>query len=415
VNSAVQQTNRPKVLFLALIYADVSVDSDIYTELIQSIAELGVDIRVLAPSLDQAGQGLGVEGSILVFRIRSKSLFSQNLIAKAFNNLFLPIKYYFALNKYTKHWRPSWILVPTPPVTLAPLVWWRKIKCKAKSYLILRDIFPQNAVDLGLLRKYSPAYWLFRLLEKMTYCNSDHIGCMSPANIDYVLRRNSIRPERLHLLPNWIAEKHTRIQLSRSIARSKFGIQENELLCVFGGNLGKPQRVDFLLEVAHLLRNDTFIRFVVVGRGTEVDSFRSNIASRCLDNITTYSVLPRDEYQQLLAAADVGLILLNEFFTIPNIPSRLTGYWAAGVPVLAATDSATDLYDAFLKPFNGGKCVPMGDALSFVKELRWFAENQKLAVAMGENGRQAVIHNFTAKRAAEVLIEKIGASESVSC
>ena len=122
--------------------------------------------------------------------------------------------------------------------------------------------------------------------------------------------------------------------------------------------------------------------------------------------------LARDDYQKLLAAADVGFILLNQRFTIPNIPSRLTGYWAAGVAVLAATDTATDLDEAFLTKYGGGDWVKMGDVPAFVEKLRSYAKKPKILDEMGERGRQAVLQNFTAKRAAETVLTEMSMAVS---
>lgn len=397
--------DRQKILFLGLGYADVEYESNLYTELVEELSIAGSDVRVVAPAIDSSRIGLRSEGGIPVLRVVAGKLFEVGLVRKALNNLLLPLRYYIALRKQHRTWQPDWIITPTPPITLTPLVWWFKRKTSAKTYLILRDIFPQNAVDLGFMSVRGPVYRIFRLLEKWTYAVSDRIGCMSPGNVDYVVQHNpKINVAKLHLLPNWIAERHVVADCNVSPSRTEWGAEENDLLCVFGGNLGKPQQVGFLVDVAEALQYEPKIRIVIVGQGTEAGFLRKAIEARKLDNLVLRERLPRDDYQKLLASAGIGIIVLNEHFTIPNIPSRLTGYWAAGVAVLAATDAATDLNEVFLQPYGGGEWVEMGDVSGFADKLRWFSKNPELVAAMGENGRQAILSHFTAKKAAEIVL-----------
>jgi glycosyltransferase involved in cell wall biosynthesis len=405
-----------KILFLGLDYSDVAQESNLYTELIEELSLRGAEVRVIAPALDTFSVRLRLEGGIPVTRVATGRLFGARLVQKALNNLLLPVRYFFVLRKQNQVWQPDWVITPTPPITLTPLVWWLKRVTGARAYLVLRDIFPQNAVDLGFMSRFGLIYGFFHALEKWTYATADRIGCMSPANISYVLAHNpSVDPVKLHELPNWIAERHVlKGKASFETFRASWGVQEKDLLCVFGGNLGKPQQVGFLTEVANLLREEPNIRIVIVGRGTESQSLKREIAERKLPNLILRERLPRDEYQQLLSAADVGFILLNERFTIPNIPSRLTGYWAAGVAVLAATDIATDLNVAFLTKYGGGEWVRMGDARAFAEKLTYYLKNRERLAEMGERGRQATLQHFTAKKAAETVLRQMAVADGMT-
>jgi len=399
---------KPKILFLGLHYPDVQHDSSLYTELIDELASAGADIRVVAPVVDPGRVGLCEEGKVTVLRVPAGPLLNTGLFQKALSNLALPFRYYGYLRRYLTPWRPDWVVTPTPPITLTPLVWWFKRHTKSKSYLILRDIFPQNAVDLGLISRFGPAHAFFRLLEKWTYKTADRIGCMSPANIRYVLDHNPVAlPDKLHILPNWISERYIHSSMDRRSARCRWGVGEDDLLCVFGGNLGKPQNPGFLIDVAEAVKDDSRIKIVIVGKGTESAIIGQVINSRGLKNISLRDRLPKSQYQQLLAAADIGLILLSDRFSIPNIPSRLMGYWAAAVPVMAATDKNTDLDDAFLHRYGGGTSVQMGDIEGFADKLRWFAEHPREAEEMGLRGQRAIRERFTSKHAAAIVLDQL--------
>jgi glycosyltransferase involved in cell wall biosynthesis len=406
------EARRLKVLFLGLSYPDVEYDSNLYTELIEELDRAGVDVRVVAPAVEPKKVGFRTEAGISVLRVAAGPLFRTGLVRKGINNLLLPVRCYVASRGHMRMWRPDWMITPTPPITLTPLVWWLKRKTGARAYLVLRDIFPQNAVDLGFMKAGGPTHRFFRVLERWTYAVSDRIGCMSPGNVEYVINRNpDVDPAKLQLLPNWIAERHVVAQRGSRTSRERWKVGDSDMLCVFGGNLGKPQGVGFLVDVAEALKDDRRIRFVIVGRGTEREPLMRAIAERKLENVTMFEQMPRAEYQGLLASADVGIVLLHQAFTIPNIPSRLTGYWAAGVAVLAATDEATDFDEAFLSRYGGGAGVRMGDVAGFAGKLRWFAENPEALAEMGARGRQAVLEHFTARTAAETVIGQFGEAE----
>lgn len=409
------QNHRPKILFLALSYPDVEYESGLYPELVEELSLGGSEICVVAPTVDAKSVGVRNEGGIDVIRVATGPLFATHLLRKGINNLLLPLHFYLAIQKHLRSWDPDWIVTPTPPITLMPLVWRLKRQTKAKSYLILRDIFPQNAVDLGLISRLGPIYFFFRLLEKWSYTIAEQIGCMSPGNIQYVLKHNpSVNPAKLHLLPNWIAARHLQMNADKVLSRRYWNTQEGDLLCVFGGNLGKPQNVGFLIDVAEALKKDVHIHIVIVGSGSESASLKRMLELRKLSNLSIKERLARDEYQQLLSAADLGIILLNAQFTIPNIPSRLTGYWAAGLPVLAATDVNTDLNESFLARHQGGDWVPMGDAVAFAKKLQWYAKEPKQRTETGIRGQQAIKDYYTAKKAAQSALSQMALANKLN-
>jgi glycosyltransferase involved in cell wall biosynthesis len=289
----------PRLLLLALAYPDVAVDSNLYTDLAGELLRRGVDLRVVAPGPDRTT----IEGGVGVLRVGSGRLLDVGLVRKGINNLLLPLRYGRALRSGLGDWVPDWIVVPTPPITLTPLVGRLKRRWGARVYLVLRDIFPQNAVDLGLFRRRL-RYAAFRRLERQAYDVADVIGCMSPANARYVLDHNpAVAPAKVVAYPNWIADHLTETRGDRAAARRHWGVADTDFLCVFGGNLGRPQRVDFLLDVAAALRDAPSVRFVIVGDGTERAGLERAIGERGLTHVALHARLPRDRYQALLTAA----------------------------------------------------------------------------------------------------------------
>ena len=144
----------------------------------------------------------------------------------------------------------------------------------AKTYLLLKDIFPQNAVDLGMMSKSGIKgliYRVFRKKEKKLYRISDYIGCMSQANVDYVLKHNpDINPEKVEICSNSVEVVDMSVdEKTRDEIRRKYDIPLDKKIFVYGGNLGKPQGIDFMIECLKSQEKNDAVFFLIVGHGTE--------------------------------------------------------------------------------------------------------------------------------------------------
>lgn len=233
-----------------------------------------------------------------------------------------------------------WDLVAwySPTIFFGPLVWSLKRRSGAASYLILRDIFPEWALDLGLMKK-GPVYWFFRAAAQLQYNVADTIGVQTRSNLSY-LERWAQRPGRtLEVLPNWLAaasDVGCRIDFAstRLAGRKVFA---------YIGNMGVAQGMDILLDTAALVREREDIGFVFVGRGSEAKRIRGSISDRGLTNTLFFDEIPSEEVPGLLAQCYGGLIALDPRHKSHNIPGKFLSYLRAGLPVIARTNSGTDL------------------------------------------------------------------------
>ncbi len=336
------------ILFLTMHpFYDINRRS-IYTDLMRRFMKDGHHVYVVAPRERRHGQETtlleGENYSILIVRTGNQSQVS--LLEKGISTIFLKSDFLKAIDKYYAGIHFDRILYSTPPITLAPVVQKLKKRDGARTLLMLKDIFPQNAVDLGMFRSWGPVHWFFRRKEKQLYRNSDVIGCMSQANIDYVRSRNpEVDPNKVVLCPNSMdmTEFHPLCAGDREALRAKHGIPRDAIVFLYGGNLGKPQGVDFLLDCLRRCRDMGKVFFALIGSGNEYRKIERFCATEGVRNVKLISELPKDEYESLVGAFDVGLIFLDHRFTIPNYPSRLLSYLNSGLPVLAATDPNTDI------------------------------------------------------------------------
>ncbi len=338
-----------KLLFITIGDIPSIRHHEIYPDLLREFMKNGHDVYVLCSRERRYGlpTELVEEDSAKLLKVRIGNITKTNTVEKGISTVLIEIQYKAAVNKYFRNIRFDLIMYSTPPVTLAGVVEYVKKRDNAKTYLLLKDIFPQNAVDIGLMRKTGARglfYKYFRKKEKTLYAISDRIGCMSPANVEYILKHNSyLNPNKVEVCPNVIEviDKSVDDNIRISI-RNKYNIPLDKKVFVYGGNLGKPQGIPFLIECLRKCA-DIDVFFLIVGDGTEYSVLERYVNSSKQKNVKLMSRLPKEDYDTMVGACDVGLIFLDHRFTIPNFPSRLLSYMQAKIPVLAVTDSNTDI------------------------------------------------------------------------
>ncbi|ADI00962.1 glycosyltransferase family 4 protein [Syntrophothermus lipocalidus] len=396
------------VLFLTIAYPEREGDRNIYTDLMQEFSARGDKVYVICQRERRHGKPTEFknENGVNVLRVRTGNIKrTSNIIEKGLATLLIDWQFIAAINKYLNNVKFDLVLYSTPPITFERVVKYIKARDKCKSYLLLKDIFPQNAVDIGLMKKGGLIWRYFRAKEKRLYEVSDHIGCMSRANVEYLLRHNpDLDPAKVEECPNSIKPRPLSIvdEARRLEIRKRWGIPQDAVVFVYGGNLGLPQGIDFLLTVLDSIQNRYDIFFLIVGSGTEYGGIKAHLETGDHSNTRLISFLPKDDYDQLLDACDVGMIFLDARFTIPNFPSRLTGYMESALPVLAATDENTDIKDV-LKEANCGLWVKSGDLAAFMEAVNTLAADPSLRRGMGLNGRCYLEKYYTVSRGYDII------------
>lgn len=398
------------VLFLTLSSMENINERGIYTDLVRELASRGIDIHVVFPR--ERRQGLPTELEIIdnikLLKVKTGNITETGFIEKGISTLTIENQYLKAVKKYFRNIHFDLIMYSTPPITFERVVKYLKEKYQSKTYLILKDIFPQNAVDIDVLKKGSLIWKYFRNKEKRLYEVSDLIGCMTEGNVQYILNHNSfINRVKVEVFPNSIEpiDRITTSHLNQEI-KERYHIPKQSTLFIYGGNLGKPQGIDFLIRVAENFYKIENSYLLIVGSGTEYETIKNYIDSRHPQNVNLIQSLPKNEYDQLLQRADVGLIFLDKRFTIPNFPSRLTSYFENSLPVLAATDKHTDLKDILIESNSGFWCES-GDLDSFIHLANSLAENDVLRKQMGLKGRDYLEDNYDISKTANIIMKHL--------
>lgn len=393
-----------KVLFLMLDMPTDLNSSNLYLDLALEFKEYQHEIYVIAPAGLNQKTGLYNERGLNVLRVATlKQNGVRSILKKGLAQLLLPYQYRSAYNKFMKDQSFDLILMPTPPITLTKLVIHIKKNTKALFYLILRDIYPQGAADIGLVR-FRFIYQYLRKLEIITYKTADIIGCMSPGNIEYIKKHNAYLDNRkLTLLPNW--QKETNMAELTMNVRKKYKL-EDKYIVLFGGTIGYAQKVDNIVILAEHYWDDNNIVFLVIGNGVMKQYLKDKVTDKQLNNVIFFDSLPRDEYLNFVKSADVGLITIDERFTVPTIPSKTTSYLSMKLPVLAIIDQHTD-YGQIIDEAKAGLWSIGGDNDKLFENFDRLYKDKNLRMAFGEKGYEYFLENLTSKHAYNTIIKDI--------
>lgn len=225
-----------------------------------------------------------------------------------------------------------------PSIFHGPLVNAIKKSSRCKSYLIIRDIFPEWAVDMGLMGRGLP-YLFFDAVARYQYSVADVIGVQTPGNRRHFDTWLEQPGRLLEVLQNWLDKP---AQMRCSIRADQTALAGRKIF-VYAGNMGVAQGMDILLDLAERLRSRPDVGFLIVGRGSDAARLKAAAQSRQLDNVVFFDEIDPDEIPDLYAQCDAGIVALDPRHKSHNIPGKFLTYMQSGLPVLANINAGNDL------------------------------------------------------------------------
>ncbi len=278
--------------------------------------------------------------------------------------------------------RPDVTLVYSPPLPLglSALVWrWRQ---GTPFVLNVQDLFPQSAVDLGVLRGRRLIH-LLESLERFLYRQADGVTVHSSGNQAHVASRGG-RPGRVQVMPNVVDTQHLQPGPKHNRLRAELQLHDRFIVS-FAGVMGYSQDLDVVLAAAQLVADEPAIHFLLVGDGVEKARLMRHSAALGLHNVTWLPMQPRERYPAILHASDVGLATLHADVRTPVVPSKIISIMAAGRPVVAALDLQGDA-PRLLAEAQAGFCLPPEDAPALAARLLQLYRDPTLGEQLGRNG-----------------------------
>lgn len=306
----------------------------------------GYQLTVFVPSSDiNDSYLLENKHGINILRLRAPKSRDMSYVRRTIAEFFTP--YFMMWNLRNCPLNDSeWdgVVWYSPGIFLTPLVKFLKNKNNCRTYLIVRDIFPEWVVNLGLMKR-GLAYWLFKLVEYSQYKVSNTIGVQADGNVKYFYKISAKFSCAIEVLQNWLAEPEMGRCSIDIVSTSLYGRK----ILVYAGNMGVAQDLEIFIDLANKYNQRSDIGFLFVGRGSEKIYLEKKSKKLGLSNVLFFNEINSSEIPGLYKQCHVGIISLDRRHLTHNIPGKFLTYMAAGLPVLALLNKDNDLIDIIQK------------------------------------------------------------------
>lgn len=309
-------------------------------DLAREFARQGHALTVMLPSAEQKEPWrLEQFDGAQVLRLKAPRTKDIGYVRRTLGELLMPFAMLRNLRKSpVSKVRWDGVVWYAPSIFHGPLASALKKKSACKGYLVIRDIFPEWAVDMGLMGRGLP-YHFFDAVARYQYSIADVIGVQTPGNKGYFKLWSEQSGRKLEVLQNWLAKP--------AQSRCPIRIDETPLagrkVFVYAGNMGVAQGMDIMLELAEGMRSRSDVGFLFVGRGSDAARLKENAQTRRLDNVLFFDEIHPDEIPDLYVQCTAGIVALDPRHKSHNIPGKFLTYMQSGLPVLANVNAGNDL------------------------------------------------------------------------
>ncbi len=378
--------------------ASTRVGAKMMHELAIEFMRYGHEIVVITPGDNKQENRLtkSVIDDVEVWKFSSGSVKDVSRIKRAINETLMSFNAWVAIRHEVRNKPFEGIVYYSPSIFFGPLVKKLKHSCECKSYLILRDLFPQWVIDDGILKEKSLITKYFRYFENINYKAADAIGLMSPKNLELFIKKQP-ELENLHVLYNWASTASVQNINPNNSIRSRLGLEE-KIIFFYGGNIGHAQDMENLLKLAKSLKEDPRAHFLFVGQGDEVDLVKQLVIEWQLENVTVLPSVSQDAFKDILFEIDIGLFSLAKTHTAHNFPGKLLGYMTQSIPILGSVNEGNDLLNV-VNDAKAGFVFINGEDDELLNAANVFLNNRAERIDKGNAAKNLLCEYFSVKSA----------------
>jgi glycosyltransferase involved in cell wall biosynthesis len=391
-----------RILLIVVYYPPIpNAAGYLMRDLAQEFSRNGHDVRVLTPSALIAQEiEIKDEDGIEVVRARLGEMKNVNRVIRLWRESRISETIWRRARVYLTSQPCDLIVYYSPTIFFGRIVKKLKAHWNCPAYLVLRDIFPQWAVEAGILRNGSLLYKYLRRREIEQYDTADVIGVEAAGNLEYFKRKIGGHMYNAEVLHNWTSRK--REGPASGTWRLRFGLG-GKCVFMYGGNLGVAQDLDNIIRLAANVRECKNIFILLVGEGSEVERLKREIDRLELSNITIHPPLSESEYLSCLSDCDVGLLSLDRRLRSHNIPGKLLSYVATGKPIVASLNPGNALSE-ILTNSRAGLCSLNGEDSKLSEHAIRLANDPNLRMEMGRNSHGLAEGMFSVESAATTIL-----------
>lgn len=362
----------PRIFFVNRVYAPATeATAQLLGDLATGLAAAGEAVTVLTGTPSASGGSDGAEGQqdggVEVHRLTADRERRFGMVAKAVHYA----RFIIAVRRRLRALvRPGDVVVAmTDPPLLGPAIGGVVRSVGGRMWHWSQDVYPEVAVALRPAGPFSPLLGLFRPWRDREWRAAEGIVTIG-TDMAALVGSRGIPTAAIKVQPNWAPAG---LDFSATaIHRDRWGVGREEIVVAYSGNLGRAHTLRPLLELAALCRNETNLRFLIVGNGPQRSALVAEAKARGLSNLTFLPPVPRAELGSSLAAADVHIITMRPECAGTVWPSKFYGVVAAGRPILFLGPAAAEVFQIVRRESLGAAVeeADMDAALAFLLGLR---------------------------------------------
>lgn len=283
------------------------------------------------------------------------------------------------------------ILVYSPPITLGLSAYFVSQVKKTPFIFNVQDLFPQNAIDLGIL-KNKFLIKIYKKVEIFIYKKAKFITVHSEGNKRYI-QKHGTNKDKIKVIYNWVDTDFIKPLSKLNDFRKKYKLN-NKFVVSFAGVIGLAQDLISVIKAASILKDIEDILFLLAGDGLEKERLEREVLRLNLKNVIFLPFQERVKYPELIAASDICLVTLKKSMKTPVVPGKLQSIMAGGRPVLLSVPTESDARKIVSEAMCG-ICIEPENPEEMAKAILCLYKDRSLAEKMGKNGRKYAEKSFS--------------------
>ncbi|MEB3181321.1 MAG: WcaI family glycosyltransferase [Nostocaceae cyanobacterium] len=289
-------------------------------------------------------------------------------------------------------WRPDVILTTSPslPVCVPATILGLLHACPV--ILNLQDILPEAAIRVGILRN-KLLIRVFEALEKFAYATAHTISVIADGFVDNLLSKG-VPKDKIVSIPNWVDVNFIRPASKNNNAFRTDHSLKGKFVALYSGNIALTQGLETVVKAASKLRHIPDIVFVIVGEPQGLQRLAKKCRECGADNVLLLPLQPREKLPEMLAAADVGLVVQKKNVVSFNMPSKIQVMLASGRAIIGSVPESGTAAKA-LKQSGGGIIVPPENPNALARAVLELYNNPHKSQKLAEKGRQFASENYS--------------------
>lgn len=381
-------------------------------DLVHALARLGHTISVITVEWDMQNgpaQNYNEGEHVRVMRLPTRTLPLGRLLGLLYKWSFSSLHAMPAIRSAIGEAQFDVVLAFAPAVTIYAPIKWALRKFRARSYIYNPDFFPYYHHSNGMIPK-GPILSAARYFESSALRKFDVIGCMSPANAEFLKSHFALKSsQRIAIMPLW-GDTTKLAPVDRIAVRQRWNLPVTGFIALFGGQLIPGRGIEDVLNAARIAQTRrSEMLFLFLGKGSLRPLVDRYIAEGG-DNVIVMDPVDRDTYLKIAAACDVGINATAPHVVVPTFPTKTIDYVRAGLPIMAAVERASD-YGQFVEDNELGLAAPAGDPAALYTGLARLLDDGDLRERIRRAGPAALTRHFDVNQAAQMILKELQFSE----